>query len=65
MSSSIHLQYVVVQFSLGRLSEQLTGHQRMGDVIADGHPSVVFEQFRGISYKARYSCFAKKLITPE
>ena len=30
MSSSIHLQFVVVHFSLTRLCKQLTEHQRMG-----------------------------------
>ena len=45
MSFSIHLQCVVVQFSLTRLCKQLTEHLRMGDVSADAHPSVVFELF--------------------
>ena len=45
MSSSIHLQCVVDQFSLTRLCKQLTEHQRMGDVSADAHPSVVLELF--------------------
>ena len=43
MSSSIHLQCVVFQFSLTCLCKQLTEHQRMGNVSADAHPSVVFE----------------------
>ena len=45
MSSTLHLQCVVVQFSLTLLSKQLMEHQRMGDVSADAHPSVVFELF--------------------
>ena len=47
MSSSIHLQCVVVQFSLTRLCKQLTEPQRfgIGSVSADAHPSVVFELF--------------------
>ena len=45
MSSSIHLQCVVVQFSLTRLCKQLTEPQRIGNVSADAHPSVVFELF--------------------
>ena len=68
MSSSIHLQRVVVQFSLTRLCKVLTVHQRLGDVSADAHPSVAFELFgtnpssRGISYQARYSCSAKNRL---
>ena len=45
MLSTIHLQCVVVQFSLTRLCKQLTEHQRIGDISADAHPSVVFETF--------------------
>ena len=45
MSSSIHLQCVVVQFSLTHLCKQLTEHQPIGDVSEDAHPSVVFELF--------------------
>ena len=45
MSSSIHLQCAVVQFSLTPICKQLTEHQRMGDVGADTHPSVVFELY--------------------
>ena len=45
MSSSIRLQCAVVQFSLTRLCKQLTEHQRIGDVNADAHHNVVFEQF--------------------
>ena len=45
MPSSIHLQCVLVQFSLTRLCKQLKEHQRMGDVSTDAHPSVVFELF--------------------
>ena len=43
--SSIHLQCVVVQFSLTCLRKQLTELQCMGDVTADTHHSVVFELF--------------------
>ena len=45
MSSTIQLQCVVVQFSLICLCKQLTEHQRMGDVSADTHPSVIFKLF--------------------
>ena len=45
MSSCIHLQCVVLQFSLELLCKQLTEHQRMGNVSADANPSFVFEIF--------------------
>ena len=45
MSFSIHLQCVVIQFNLACLCKQLTEHQRMGDVSAELHPSVLFELF--------------------